>query len=472
MQEMIVLQTEVEKMPMTEAAPPMPETQPKPHRPIVICRPEYQPDKPRQPKPEPPEPDLQQQPDPMEPQEILHQEQTQDQPRENIPPQIAFPQSDRRQRIGFVRIAAAILIFGVVVWAYPKLCPTLDKFCYQVLKLSAIPVQTEAASEPEQQTESEPTEPQKPGRPVESAPEQQAESEQEQPTPEQTSAAEETPVIGTIHNTSGDGVVKTQTFSASAGGIYIPLQHGLVKNATSVSNAVLKKAAKEGLPFALTDTDAPQILIMHTHTTESYLSDESNSYNTGFSFRTRDNSQNMVRVGEAIAKQLTDAGIGVLHDTTQHDYPSYTGSYARSAETVKRYLKEYPSIKIVLDIHRDAIGSDDTITAPTTTIDGRKAAQLMIISGCDDGTMGMPDYLKNFAFAAALQNQIELMYPTLTRPVLFDYRKYNQDLTTGSLLVEIGSNANTLDQAVYTGRLLGNALAKLCELQIKAENVM
>lgn len=463
MQDMIVLQTEVEKMPMTTAAPAEPIPEPKPHRPIVICRPEYTPDKPRKPEPVPePEPDFPEQTEPMEPQEILREEA----PQQSTPPQVTFPLHTRKSRAGLVRIAAAALIFSAVVWAYPRLCPTLDKFCYQMLKISAMPTQT--ASEPEQQTESEPIEPDEP-QPEESEP-TASEPEQEEPEPEQTSAAEETPVIGTIHNTDGDGTVNVQTFSATAGGIYIPLEHGLIKNAASVSNAVLKTAAKGGPAFTLTDTDAPQILIMHTHTTESYLSDESDSYNTKFNFRTRDNSQNMVRVGEAIADALKEAGIGVLHDTTQHDYPSYTGSYARSAETVKQYLKEYPSIKIVLDIHRDAIGSDNTITAPTTTIDGRKAAQLMIISGCDDGTMDMPDYLKNFGFAAALQNQIELMYPTLTRPVLFDYRKYNQDLTTGSLLVEIGSNANTLDQAVYTGKLLGNALAKLCELQIKAES--
>lgn len=245
-------------------------------------------------------------------------------------------------------------------------------------------------------------------------------------------------------------------------GIYVPLAHGMVKNATTVSNAALAQAAKQKPAFTLSDTDAPQVLILHTHATESYLSKESENYDTGASFRTRDNSQNIIRVGEAIAAQLQQAGIGVVQDKTQHDYPSYTGSYARSAETVKKYLKQYPSIKIVLDIHRDAIGSGKTMVAPTTTIDGRKAAQLMIISGCDNGSMNMPNYMKNFSFAAALENRVEQMYPTLTQPVLFDYRKYNQDLSVGSLLVEIGSNVNTLNQAVYTGTLFGKALAAYC----------
>ena len=110
-------------------------------------------------------------------------------------------------------------------------------------------------------------------------------------------------------------------------------------------------------------------------------------------------------------------------------------------------------------MHRDAIERDSgERIAPVAEIDGKNAAQIMIISGCDDGTMGMPDYMKNFRFAALLQNQLEGDWEGLTRPVLFDYRKYNQDMTTGSILIEVGGHANSIDQALYSGELIGKSL--------------
>jgi stage II sporulation protein P len=112
-------------------------------------------------------------------------------------------------------------------------------------------------------------------------------------------------------------------------------------------------------------------------------------------------------------------------------------------------------------VHRDAISGEGYAMQPVAEINGKKAAQIMIISGCDDGTMGMPNYMQNFHFACLLQQQMETDYPTLTRPILFDYRKYNQDLTTGSLLIEVGSHGNTLEQAAYAGELFGKSLARV-----------
>ena len=158
--------------------------------------------------------------------------------------------------------------------------------------------------------------------------------------------------------------------------------------------------------------------------------------------------------------QLEAQGIGVIHATDIHDYPSYNGSYGRSRETIQAILNENPTIKVVLDIHRDAIANETGGYQPYVEIDGKEASQVMIISGCDDGTMGMPNYLHNFRFASYLQQQLESDYPGLTRPILFDYRKYNQDLTTGSLLIEVGSHCNTLEQAQYSGSLIGASLAR------------
>ena len=144
------------------------------------------------------------------------------------------------------------------------------------------------------------------------------------------------------------------------------------------------------------------------------------------------------RQGNALAKKLEENGIGVIHDATQHDYPSYNGSYQRSAETIKKHLAQNPSIRIVLDVHRDGIQRTDTlIVKPTTVINGRKAAQLMIIAGCDDGTMNMPGWSENLRFAGRLVDAVETDSPTLMRPVMFCYRKYNQDLAPGLSLIHI-----------------------------------
>lgn len=261
-----------------------------------------------------------------------------------------------------------------------------------------------------------------------------------------------------------DGIVSQTTFEKNIGEKYIGLQRGgQVKNETDVLNSVLIEESKKEPDFKISLDGSPQVLIMHTHTTESYEPYERENFDMTFNYRTTDPSKNTVMVGDKIAHELEEAGIGVIHDTTIHDYPSYNGSYERSAETVKKILKENPTIKVVLDIHRDALGSSDNIMQPTVEIDGKKAAQIMIISGCDDGTLDMPDYMKNFHFACHLQQQFSSDYPGLTRPILFDYRKYNQDLTTGSLLIEVGTHGNTLDQVEYSGELIGKSLVKALE---------
>ena len=145
-----------------------------------------------------------------------------------------------------------------------------------------------------------------------------------------------------------------------------------------------------------------------------------------------------------------------------HDDPGYKGSYQRSAVTVSKHLEANPGISVCLDIHRDAIEPSQTeIIKPAAEIGGRKAAQIMIIAGCDDGTMDMPDYWENLRFAAALADKLEELYPGICRPILFDYRKYNMDLSPGLLLIEIGATGNTLEEAKYSAELLGNALFEL-----------
>lgn len=258
------------------------------------------------------------------------------------------------------------------------------------------------------------------------------------------------------------GAIQRKTYKATEGSQYITLASGAaVQNCTEDSNEVLLAAASELPPLQIEfDTPDPQVLIVHTHATESFEPYQRSYFDEDFPSRTQDPSHNMIAVGDVLAQTLANNGISVVHDGTLHDYPAYTGSYDRSEETIRATLKEYPSIKIVIDLHRDAIAdADGTRIAPAAQIDSKSAAQFMIIAGCDDGRFNMPNYMENFKLAALLQNTAEEMYPGLARPVLFDYRNYNQHITTGSLLIEVGSHANSLDEALYTAELLGNSMA-------------
>lgn len=211
-----------------------------------------------------------------------------------------------------------------------------------------------------------------------------------------------------------------------------------------------------------TNTTEPLVLIYHTHTTEAYETLDRGYYSNTFGTRSSDPATNMVRVGDALCERLSAAGYTVIHDREIHD-TSYTGSYARSREAIENYKKQYPGLQVIIDVHRDGIkGSDGTKTKPVTTINGKKSAQIMIIAGCQDGPVtDFPGWQDNLNFAVQLQKHAEDLYPTLMRPIFFSPRKYNMDTSPCGVLLEFGSDANTLDEAVYAGALMGDALASL-----------
>jgi len=261
-----------------------------------------------------------------------------------------------------------------------------------------------------------------------------------------------------------DGNVIVKTFGAGEGEKYINLDKGgQVRNQTDIPNQTLIGESRLLPGFVPEKNGEPQVLIMHTHTSESYQPNDSGHYDTGYTSRTVDPQKSVVAVGAKIAEGIAKHGYTVIHDGTVHDNPAYNGAYERSAETVKSILARYPSIKIVLDVHRDAIIENDAPVAAVAQINGSEAAQIMFISAADDGTRGIPDFLKNFRLACLLQSEAESDYPGLTRPVLFQYCGYNQELSPGSLLVEIGSHGNTLEQACYAGELLGDSIGAAME---------
>lgn len=260
------------------------------------------------------------------------------------------------------------------------------------------------------------------------------------------------------------GVIEKYHYGEYDGDQYFDLaQGGQVRNCTEIANDVLISESGKAYDFEIdADSDEPQILIYHTHTTESFEPRDRDFYDPAFTCKTTDPEKNITAVGDEICRQLDEAGIAYIHDTLVHDYPSYDGAYDSSRATVQDILAQYPSIKVALDIHRDGIEREDgTRLSPVAEIDGKEAAQIMIISCCDDGSGDLPEYMKNFHFACALQSTAENMFSGLTRPILFDYRFYNQDLTAGSLLIEVGSHGNSLEQVKYSGELIGKALVEM-----------
>ncbi|HJG28463.1 MAG TPA: stage II sporulation protein P [Subdoligranulum variabile] len=285
------------------------------------------------------------------------------------------------------------------------------------------------------------------------------------PAPAATPEPTATPLPSAAPDFENPGSIRAEQFGQGSGDGYITLNAGSIRNYTSCSDADLRSAVSTpSLPFDVeVDSDEPQVLILHTHATETYQTWPDLIYDPDFTARTQNTALNMCAVGEKMTQVLNEAGINTLHDTTLHDSPSYTESYDRSYATTQAYLEKYPSIKVVLDVHRDAIeDSDGTRVKPLCTINGEDTAQVMIIAGCDNGSsIRLPNWRLNLRFAAAWEEAMESRTPGLTRPVMCAYRYYNQDLTTGSLLIEIGGHANTVTEAIRAGQYAAEALAVL-----------
>ncbi len=216
--------------------------------------------------------------------------------------------------------------------------------------------------------------------------------------------------------------------------------------------------------YADIDKSKPSVLIYHTHTSESYELLDRGFYSDDRASRNDDAAENMIRVGEAVCSVLEENGFKTIHDKTVYD-EEYNGAYERSCDSISKILKDNPSIQIVLDIHRDAIYQKDGSKIKTVKeINGRKAAQVMLISGCEDGNVAdFPNWQKNLAFATQLQKKISDDFDGLLRPLMFCGRKYNMHLMPCAISVEIGTDANTLAEAVYGAELFSESLCRFME---------
>ena len=206
----------------------------------------------------------------------------------------------------------------------------------------------------------------------------------------------------------------------------------------------------------------PKVLIVHTHSSEAYTQEAGWEYTPSDTLRTSDPTRSVIRVGDEIASVLESHGIETLHDTALNDYPSYNGAYARMQTTIEGYLARYPSIQMVLDVHRDATSdANGDPTGSVVTVNGETCAQVMLVMGTDEGGLEHPDWRENLANALKLQALLNRSYPGLCKAIDLRTERFNEHETPGSMLAEFGSTGNTLQEAIRAGHDFAEGLAAL-----------
>lgn len=201
--------------------------------------------------------------------------------------------------------------------------------------------------------------------------------------------------------------------------------------------------------------EAPTVLILHTHGSECYA-------DGGKNYRSLEEAENVVSLGTALGQLLEEAGIRVIHDKTLHDQPSYNDAYANARQAAKKYLEDYPSVELVLDIHRDAVeNAGGAQLAKTVTVEGVQVAQLMLVVGTDAGGLNHPRWQENMALAVKLHAQLEALSPGLCRPISLRTQRFNQDLSPGALIVEVGAAGNSHLEAMRAVALLAKGIEAL-----------
>lgn len=301
-----------------------------------------------------------------------------------------------------------------------------------------------------------PPEPDEPEQPEQA----QAEAtEPEQTEPEQTQPEQAQPE-------------QTQTPSFPRGGalLFTPQE----AEAVTISGGCSYTVDKAALLMQPTELDfsepGPKVLIVHTHSSEAYTQEVGWFYEESDLLRTENAAFSVIRVGEALAQRLEERGIEVVHDTALNDYPAYDGAYERMRLTIEQYLAQYPSIRMVVDVHRDAaVYPDGSQVAFTQTVNGEPCAQIMLVAGTDEGGLEHPGWQENLALMVKLHALIEREAPGLCRSIDLRTERFNQHETPGSMLVEFGSTGNTLAEALRSADYFAQALCALIESCGEAE---
>ncbi len=232
--------------------------------------------------------------------------------------------------------------------------------------------------------------------------------------------------------------------------------------------AELDEYSKKPFPIESTITDSPLVLIIHTHGSESYLQNGCDFYSPDETFRSTDEARGVVHIGALLCEKLNSLGISTVHDKTMYDLTDFNKSYSYSREGIKKMLEKYPTIEFVIDLHRDSVfDSNDRNVKPLTTLNGKQCAQLMLVVGTNEGGSDHPFWRDNLTLATHLQQKMNDLYPTLARPINLRSAAFNQALTRGSLLLEVGSCGNTVEEAENAILLFAQAYAGLLKENLK-----
>ncbi len=202
------------------------------------------------------------------------------------------------------------------------------------------------------------------------------------------------------------------------------------------------------------------VIIFHTHTCESYTPTEQFNYVASGTYRTIDLNYSVARVGTELTNQLSSYGFNVIHDQTYHDYPEYSGSYGRSLQTVKNILSTNSTTQIIIDLHRDAVGSMPNY-APSVKIGDEVVAQLMFVIGTDGGGLQHLNWQDNLKFAVKVQQKANELYPGLFRPIIVRNSRYNQHLSKAATIIEVGATGNTMEQCMASMKYLAKVLDEI-----------
>ena len=233
----------------------------------------------------------------------------------------------------------------------------------------------------------------------------------------------------------------------------------LTINSSFSYSADLPALLTQPLTWDLTG-DEPTVLIVHSHGTESFA--PTGEYQEVSPYHTLDNGHNMISIGTHIADILESGGISVIHDTAIHDNPSYNASYTNSRKSVEAYLAQYPSIRLVLDLHRDSIEDEKgNQVVQSVFAQGTTLAPLMLVVGTDYGGLDHPQWRENLSLALKLQTQLEGICPGICRNINLRSQRFNQDLSHGALLVEIGASGNSRQEALRSAKILAEGIISL-----------
>jgi stage II sporulation protein P len=258
------------------------------------------------------------------------------------------------------------------------------------------------------------------------------------------------PVVVVPKNESGNSIEQNENQPENNGEDYEddPVEPSPGTGQPSGTEKIVNPEKTKPVAIRKMDPSKPLILIYHTHTTENY-----NPTGKAEENYSKDFNIGICKVGTELEKELESKyGIATIHDTTVHDVPKRAGAYEKSRPTVQNYLKKYPSLQIVIDLHRDAsLGNNGT-----AIINNERYARVAFVLGT-----GYKNYVKNATLVQKIKDTLDLEYPGYSRGIIYKSKmKYNQDLSTKNVLIEVGSNDNTLQEAVNSVKLIAKALAK------------